>query len=1024
MSFFQDPIGNISGALHKVDQSPIGKALEGAALMAFAPEMMGGVGGLFGGGAALGAGITVGGIAGLSSGNLAQGLMAGLSAYGGASMVGPTTPISANPAPVEDAASRMTQVGSQAPVTPGATIAPTNVSQFTVPSSITDTELGQAGLNRTYSAIPETTPTTPMPRDFDFPQSPANAPSGIQQLAKNAADKTSLYQDLKDKFMGLSTPAQVAVGLGGLGLLKEGMKPQPLNAPKQANTMNYRYYNYNPLGYSGQGVTPVTGATGGIVALAGGGMPGYATVGNDGNAAPNPASGPAGQLAFNNEPVMRMARGGIAHYDDGGSIIGYYEDGSPQYADVPVASAAPVASTPIADVAPAAPAAPQYTSYTPQQMQDYIRNNQIMTADPAQLAAAEKATNADPAAVDAYLANLAKNTVFPVSGSEALGAKRDTAIQAGTPAGAAEQQVLNPYTNYTTDQYSSFFSDPKNAAVLNTPGGLTAAEAQFHADPNAVNAYLQGAGAQKLNLSAADIYQIGQGQGIQGVYTAADKWAAAHPNATGAEIAQAMKDSGVSMNDIQNYFNKPNTAYGTNLATGKAFTGAGDIYNIGQGKGFADITTNITQWIKDHPTATLADAQNAMSSAGINELDVKRATGKTSAELYKDAKITTSVTPITKITGSTTGVTPGGTQLPTATTYVSPTGIAQGFGNYGSGNQTGTDYLGRTVSTATPGDIITNQDQSRTVVSNTPGRPYGGFTGIDALKSAYTAGGGSLGYVNPTPKTMAEFTAKYDTQTGGSKAAFDYLMGKSPYPITPTTPTGEIAKPYSSSVMGLPANPKYTVSQPLIFNPATKTYVANPAYDPNFSATKDYLQVPQTGLTNTNSIKALGYTALPNGIMAYPNPDGTFTGADGKSYDATGNLINASVNTSDGITPIAPVAQKLAANGGLMSLATGGMTIGHLGGYSDGGRLLRGPGDGVSDSIPATIGSHDPEPARLADGEFVVPARIVSELGNGSTEAGARQLYKMMDRIQHARRKTIGKERVATNTHAAKYLPA
>lgn len=101
--------------------------------------------------------------------------------------------------------------------------------------------------------------------------------------------------------------------------------------------------------------------------------------------------------------------------------------------------------------------------------------------------------------------------------------------------------------------------------------------------------------------------------------------------------------------------------------------------------------------------------------------------------------------------------------------------------------------------------------------------------------------------------------------------------------------------------------------------------------------------------------------------------------------------------------------------------AEGGMTAG-LGGYSDGGRLLRGPGDGVSDSIPAVIG--DKQPARLADGEFVVPARIVSELGNGSTEAGARKLYAMMDRVQKARRKTTGKDKVATNTKADKHLPA
>lgn len=92
--------------------------------------------------------------------------------------------------------------------------------------------------------------------------------------------------------------------------------------------------------------------------------------------------------------------------------------------------------------------------------------------------------------------------------------------------------------------------------------------------------------------------------------------------------------------------------------------------------------------------------------------------------------------------------------------------------------------------------------------------------------------------------------------------------------------------------------------------------------------------------------------------------------------------------------------------------------IGDLGGYSDGGRLLKGPGDGVSDSIPAKIG--EDRPARLSDGEFVIPARIVSELGNGSTEAGAKKLYAMMDRVKKAR----NHKNIAANTKADKYLPA
>jgi hypothetical protein len=107
------------------------------------------------------------------------------------------------------------------------------------------------------------------------------------------------------------------------------------------------------------------------------------------------------------------------------------------------------------------------------------------------------------------------------------------------------------------------------------------------------------------------------------------------------------------------------------------------------------------------------------------------------------------------------------------------------------------------------------------------------------------------------------------------------------------------------------------------------------------------------------------------------------------------------------------------AAGGITALAGGGY---NLGGYSDGGRLLRGPGDGVSDDIPASIGGK--QPARLADGEFVIPARIVSEIGNGSTDAGARKLYEMMDRVQSARRKTMGKKQFAKDTKADKYFPA
>lgn len=102
---------------------------------------------------------------------------------------------------------------------------------------------------------------------------------------------------------------------------------------------------------------------------------------------------------------------------------------------------------------------------------------------------------------------------------------------------------------------------------------------------------------------------------------------------------------------------------------------------------------------------------------------------------------------------------------------------------------------------------------------------------------------------------------------------------------------------------------------------------------------------------------------------------------------------------------------------GMERMAGGG--IANLGGYSDGGRLLKGPGDGMSDNIPATIGRK--QPARLADGEFVVPADVVSGLGNGSTDAGAKQLYKMLDKVRSAR---TGTKKQGKQINPNKYTPA
>lgn len=129
-----------------------------------------------------------------------------------------------------------------------------------------------------------------------------------------------------------------------------------------------------------------------------------------------------------------------------------------------------------------------------------------------------------------------------------------------------------------------------------------------------------------------------------------------------------------------------------------------------------------------------------------------------------------------------------------------------------------------------------------------------------------------------------------------------------------------------------------------------------------------------------------------------------------KRANYSGNTLKKPVTL--GSLRMGPTNTQEAASGGIMGYS--------LGGYAAGGnpRLLKGPGDGMSDNIPATIGGR--QPARLADGEFVVPADVVSHLGNGSTDAGAKKLHGMMDKVRMDR---TGKKKQAPAVNPNKYLP-
>jgi hypothetical protein len=126
------------------------------------------------------------------------------------------------------------------------------------------------------------------------------------------------------------------------------------------------------------------------------------------------------------------------------------------------------------------------------------------------------------------------------------------------------------------------------------------------------------------------------------------------------------------------------------------------------------------------------------------------------------------------------------------------------------------------------------------------------------------------------------------------------------------------------------------------------------------------------------------------------------------------NTYQNPTNTPVGTNIVGPTDTMTDTYSGQMQFAHGGIAQ-----LAVGGKLLRGNGDGMSDSINANIDGR--QQARLADGEFVIPADVVSHLGNGSTDAGAKHLYSMMDKVRQAR---VGTKKQGKQINPAKYMTA
>ena len=793
-------------------------------------------------------------------------------------------------------------------------------------------------------------------------------PSMFDKLSAGASQAVSSPESLGQFAKANAKNLMYAAGpiLADQAVTEKG--PQTTTKPGMITPYSFFGGQYVP-GQAYQ-ASPTRAADGGLMGLAAGGMAGY----GDGDDVPRRtidgmAQGGMYDFAQRSEPVVRMASGGIAHY--AGNTGSVTDSGGWDYSKFDLANYAGKGTVSTQAQVDAARAAQE------------ADNARQRTVTAQRVAAPEQ----EAAVLNALRIGQGLNTNTGVDASAGTVANANVLTNANANNGLAG---LNQNQNLLTNV------DTSKPPVNETPAARDAR-------------LFQQAGGD-WNKAAT-------------LRTAEDTALVADPNYWTDKKGLAALDAGAS--DTTKWY-------------------------AARGLGFDPIDQVIDNFLvkyKPQLDAMLPKDQEAAMRAALdkeklNEADVIKATGLTIAQLAAAKRADGSIIVPGKLDEVPVGSLPGGVS--------------------GAGN------------------TVVNANGTITTRPDIPGIEDG-FTGMKDVRDTYVEGGGSLGYIPYAPQTIEEFNTKYvNPLKGGTKQSYNYLTGKEKYDPIPYTEDGQIAKSYAESVMKLPRassskmyifkngkfepNPEYAiptydskgVKSSNLTNADVKTYMDTKPSATDFYtwATTNNLSPEQIALASDRPINEI--SKLYTGAKALTGDDGKIdqtkvdekTAADEKAnFDATAylkanqdvmdelNAGKANFGTKADLEAAAwehyqrygkPGGRKYtkkAAAGGLMAMARGGMAQQfNLGDYSDGGRLLRGPGDGVSDSIPATIGNK--RPARLADGEFVVPARIVSELGNGSTEAGARKLYAMMDRVQAARRGSIGKGKVAKNSRADKYLPA
>jgi len=314
----------------------------------------------------------------------------------------------------------------------------------------------------------------------------------------------------------------------------------------------------------------------------------------------------------------------------------------------------------------------------------------------------------------------------------------------------------------------------------------------------------------------------------------------------------------------------------------------------------------------------------------------------------------------------------------------------------------GSKLANAAVAASAAAPVMNQMMQQPTLNGVSASNPNYYYVPASGYKSLY-----SPGTVNPNIAKLGYLPAGQSAFTG-QQFNPGVLTNTTPYPVVnpapgyasggqiPVAPQNQAAADYYSSLLAAPSKSSIlpTPPPPDAMNAYLQKYTD--MVTPKTVPSQDQSSSQASSQPATSSQIPSSFTDPSTG-QVYNLPHYTFN-------PATGTFTQTDTDNN----PYADRGQNKAQGGEIE------------GTYAAGGKLLRGPGDGMSDSIPAVIHGQKPQRAALADGEFVIPADVVSHLGNGSTEAGSRKLYQMMDKIRQAR---TGNPKQGKQINPDKFLP-